>query len=55
MKLTAYSDKREVLRLVKLLVNVKVSEQFNETVGLKLFWNVRNRSREDMAITCNKR
>lgn len=41
MKLTAYSDKREVLHLVKLLVNVKASEQFNVTVCFKLVWNVR--------------
>ena len=54
MKLTAYSDKREVLHLVKLLVNVKASEQFNDTGCSKLVWNVRNRSREDMTITCNK-
>lgn len=52
MKLAAYSDKREVLHLVNLLVNVKVSKQFNDTVGLKLVRNVS--SREDMAVMCNK-
>lgn len=54
MKLTAYSDKREVLHLVKLLANVEASERCNDTACSKLAWNVRNWSRENMAITCNK-
>lgn len=54
MKLPAYSDKREVLLLVGLLVTVKTSEWFNDTACSKLAQNVRNRRRGNMTITCNE-